>query len=325
MVGYRPAGRLSKGHRGLAQFVKGARLVITSVPQSSVEPARRWKRVAVTGASGFVGSHLVQRLQTAGVEVLELSRSRGFDVCRDELPLEGVDRIFHLAGLTGVPSAWEQPLNFFETNALGTMRVLDQCRRHGCAITFLSAYIYGLPRHLPIAEDHPVSANNPYAFSKRIAEEVCDFFVQYYGVSCVTLRLFNTYGPLQSPDFLVPFIVGQILDRGQPTVEVKDLAPKRDYIYIDDVIDAILATSTAPSGSVFNIGSGFAYSVEEIIQAAMAAAGVEKPYRSIEQRRRNEIDCVVADTTALRSATGWEPHISLVTGLRKLIESMGQP
>ncbi|WP_189502262.1 NAD(P)-dependent oxidoreductase [Mesorhizobium sp. M00.F.Ca.ET.216.01.1.1] len=299
--------------------------MIIDIPQSGAEPARGWKRVAVTGASGFIGHHLVQRLHAAGVEVLELSRSRGFDVCHDEIPLEGVDRVFHLAGLTGVPRAWEQPLDFFETNAFGTMRVLDQCRRSGCAITFLSAYVYGLPQHLPIAEDHPVTANNPYAFSKRVAEEVCGFFVQYYDVSCVTLRLFNTYGPGQSSDFLVPFIVTQILDRGRPAVEVKDLAPKRDYIYIDDVIDAILAASSAPSGSVFNIGSGLAYSVEQIIQAAMAAAGVEKPYRSTEQRRRNEIDSVVADITALRAAVGWEPRISLETGLQRLIGSMGQP
>ena len=105
--------------------------------------------------------------------MLELSRSQGFDVRLDEIPLEGVDRVFHLAGLTGVPKAWEQPLDFFETNAFGTMRVLDQCRKAGCAVTYLSAYVYGLPQHLPIAEDHPVAANNPYALSKRIAEEAC--------------------------------------------------------------------------------------------------------------------------------------------------------
>lgn len=297
--------------------------MITSVPQSSVEPAPGWKRVAVTGASGFVGGHLVKRLRTAGIEVLELSRSRGFDVCRGELPLEGVDRVFHLAGLTGVPKAWQQPLDFFETNAFGTMRVVDQCRRANCAVTFLSAYVYGLPQSLPIAEDHIITANNPYAFSKRVAEDVCRFFVEHYDMSCVTLRLFNTYGPRQSPDFLVPFIVAQILDRRRSVVEVKDLAPKRDYIYIDDVVDAILAASSAPPGSVFNVGSGLAYSVEEIIQAAMAAAGTDKPYRSTEQRRRNEIDCVLADITALRTAVGWQPRISLQTGLRKLIESMG--
>jgi nucleoside-diphosphate-sugar epimerase len=288
------------------------------------KPARGWKLVAVTGASGFVGRHLVQRLRAAGVEVLELSRSQGYDVCRDEIRLEGVDRVFHLAGLTGVPKAWEQPLDFLETNAFGTMRVLDQCRKAGCAVTYLSAYVYGPPQHLPIAEDHPVTANNPYALSKRIAEDACSFFVHYYDLSCVTLRLFNAYGPGQTAEFLIPFIVTQILDRARQTVEVKDLAPRRDYIHIDDVINAILAASSAPPGAVFNIGSGLAHSVEEIIQAAMAAAGVEKPYRSIEQRRRNEIDCVVADTTALRAAVGWEPNISLEIGLQKLIESIGQ-
>jgi len=288
------------------------------------EGALDWKLVAVTGANGFIGRHLVQRLRDAGVAVLELSRSQGFDVCSHEIPLRGVDRVFHLAGLTNVPRAWEEPLAFFEVNALGTMRVLDQCRRAGCAVTNLSAYVYGKPERLPIAEDHPAKPNNPYAFSKWVAEESCGFFADYYGLSCITLRLFNTYGPGQNLSFLIPHIVSQILDPALSTVDVKDLAPKRDYIYIDDVVDAIVVASGAPPGSIFNVGSGHAYSVEEIVQAAMTVAGVKKPYRSTEQRRRNEIDWVSADTTALRSAVGWEARTTLDVGLQKLIQSMSR-
>ena len=285
-------------------------------------PRLQWRRVVVTGATGFVGRHLVQRLQAKGINVLELSRAHGFDICRDEIRLDGVDHVLHLAGATGVPKSWHKPLEFFETNALGTVRVLDCCRHAQCGVTYLSAYIYGVPQYLPIAEDHPVSSNNPYAFSKRIGEEACSFFAQNYGVSCVTLRLFNTFGPGQSLDFIVPFIVAQVLDQRRKMIEVQDLGPQRDYVYIDDAVEAILAASDAPRGSVFNIGSGRAYSVEDIIRTATAVAGVEKPYRAVGQRRRNEIDCVVADTTALRNAVGWTPRVSLEVGLHKLIANM---
>lgn len=299
--------------------------MITGSSPPGASSVQSYNRVAVTGASGFVGQHFVHRLRAAGVAVLELSRSQGFNVCVDQIPMEGLDRVFHFAGLTGVPKAWGQPLEFFETNALGTMRVLDQCRLAGCAVTYLSAYVYGSPERLPISEDHPVAANNPYAFSKHVAEEACDFYARHYGLSCITLRLFNTYGPGQNADFLVPFIAEQLLDKGRAIIEVKDLAPRRDYVYIDDVVDAIVAASNAPSGSVFNIGSGVAYSVEEIIHAAIAAAGIDKPYRSSNQRRKNEIDCVVADISALQAAVGWEPRTSLKAGLRKIIESLARP
>jgi nucleoside-diphosphate-sugar epimerase len=285
-------------------------------------PQPQWGRVAVTGATGFVGRHLVQRLRVKGVNVLELSRAHGFDICRDEIPLDGVDYVLHLAGATGVPKAWHKPLEFFEINALGTVRVLDCCRHAGCGVTYLSAYIYGVPQYLPIAEDHPVASNNPYAFSKWIGEEACSFFAHNYGVSCVMLRLFNTFGPGQSLDFIVPSIVAQVLDQRRKMIEVQDLGPQRDYLYIDDAVEAVLAASGAASGSIFNIGSGLAYSVEDIIRTAMAVAGVEKPYRAVGQRRRNEIDCVVADTTALRNAVGWTPRVSFEAGLHKLIASM---
>ncbi|WP_109575404.1 GDP-mannose 4,6-dehydratase [Aminobacter sp. AP02] len=283
------------------------------------------KLVAVTGASGFVGRNLVKRLRLDGAKVLELSRASGFDILSDQANLEGVTHVFHIAGLTGIPHAWKEPVAFFETNALGTMRILEQCRLANCPMTFLSAYIYGAPQFLPITEQHPVVANNPYGFSKRVAEDACTFYVQNYGLRCVSLRLFNTYGPGQSSDFLLPFIVEQVLDDSREAIEVQDLEPRRDYVFVDDVVDAIVSAQSAAPGSVFNIGSGVTYSVEEVIQLTLRAAGRQKPYRAMGEKRKNEVNCVQADISALQQATGWRPRTSLADGIRKLIENAGRP
>ena len=227
--------------------------------------------------------------------------------------------MFHLAGLTNVLKSWDKPVEFYEANALGTVRVLDQCRDAGVAMTYLSAYVYGTPTELPIAENHPLSPNNPYAFSKATAESACLFYTQHCDVECVILRLFNVYGPGQDPSFLVPHVVAQVLDPHCGVVEVQDLAPERDYVFVEDAVQAIVAAGTAPSGSIFNVGSGEARSVEQVILAALAAANVKKVYRSVGMRRRNEIDQVVADISAIRSAVGWVPTYSLEAGLRRLV------
>lgn len=276
--------------------------------------------VLVTGATGFIGRHLIARLEAAGKTIVPVSPSLGLDVARDPLPLDGVDHVCHAGARTGVPAAWEDPAAFVETNTLGTVRLLDQCRRRKCGMTFLSAYVYGAPKRIPIREDDPVDANNPYALSKYLAEQACSFFVQAYGMRIVTLRLFNVYGPGQSSKFLIPFIVDQVLDPGRAEVEVLDLAPSRDFIFVADVVDAILQSTRAPTGSVFNVGSGTAHSVEDIVRRVIAAAGADKPYRGKSMRRPNEIDTTVADIGALSEAVGWRPRTSIEEGLRQVIE-----
>ena len=124
-----------------------------------------------------------------------MSLSQGFDVTRDELPLSGVRHVFHLAGRTGIATAWIDPVSFFATNALGTMRVLDQCRRCGCSMTFVSSFLYSGPFVAPAKETDPVEPQNPYALSKQVGEQVCAFYARQYGVNVVTLRLANLYGP----------------------------------------------------------------------------------------------------------------------------------
>lgn len=277
--------------------------------------------VLVTGASGFVGRHLTARLESLGKTVIRTSLSSGLDLARGELSLDGAGHVFHAGGRTGVPASWENPAEFIETNTLGTARVLDQCRRHGCGATFLSAYIYGIPRHIPIKETDPIAVSNPYALSKHLAEQACSFFATAYGVNVVSLRLFNLYGPGQNSNFLIPYILEQALDPTRDRIEVMDLHPSRDYIYIADAIDAILMSTRAKSGSVFNVGSGEAYSVEDVIKRICTAAGIVKAYIGKAQHRRNEIDITKADVSALREAVGWRPQTTLDSGLREVVKS----
>ena len=279
--------------------------------------------VLVTGAGGFVGRRLCAALEGLGRRVVTASSRAAFDPAQDPLPLDGVDHVVHAAARTGVPAAWADPAGFVEVNALGTLRVLEQARARGCGVTLLSAYVYGIPDALPIPESAPTAANNPYALSKVMAEEACAFYARAHGLRTSTLRLFNLYGPGQGDGFLVPKIARQALNPRCAVVEVADLQPKRDYVYIDDAVDAILRAIGSPPGSVFNVGSGTAHSVEQVVCAILAAAGSTKPYRGRAQRRPNEIDSTVADIGAIRAATGWRPRVAIEEGLRHVVEAMG--
>ena len=278
-------------------------------------------KVLVTGATGFIGRHLVARLENMGKQVVCVSRATGFDVTRDRLPLEGVTHVFHLAACVGVEEAWRLPIDYLNTNALGTARVIDQCRGR-CSMTFVSAYVYGNPRRLTIRESDPVDVQNPYALSKLLGEQICAFYARFYEVPIVALRPFNIYGPGQDSRLVIPHIVEQFLDSRRRVVLVKDLAPSRDYVYISDAIEGIILASQVASGSVFNIGSGTTYTVEEIITRVSKISGIRKPYHATGRKRPREIDRTCADITAFRKAVGWRPEISIDTGLRLVIESM---
>jgi nucleoside-diphosphate-sugar epimerase len=278
-------------------------------------------KVLVTGASGFIGRHLVARLDQLGKQVVCVSRQHGLDISHENLPLQGVGHVFHLAARTGVPDAWRSPLDYLSTNALGTARILEQCRGH-CSVTFISAYVYGNPGGAPISETDPVDVQNPYALSKMLAEQICNFYASSYNLQVVILRPFNVYGPGQSPNFIVPIILTQILDPLRPEIHVNDLEPSRDYLYISDMVEAIIVSSRAPRGSIFNVGSGIAYSVEELIQRACAAARIYKPYQAVGEKRRNEIGTTCADIRRLNKIVGWSPKISIDAGLSLVVESL---
>jgi nucleoside-diphosphate-sugar epimerase len=231
-----------------------------------------------------------------------------------------VDWVIHLAGRTYVPTSWSEPADFYRVNVLGTVNVLEYCRRTQARLIYVSGYCYGIPEKLPIPETAPLKPNNPYAFSKSAAEEACRFFFECLQTPVMIVRPFNIYGPGQSANFLIPRIVGQAIDPSLAAITVEDDTPRRDYVHLDDVINAIESLRRRPKpGAAFNIGSGESYSVAELAEMACRAADVRKPVVSRGNRRVNDIPNVIADITAIRAATGWSPSITLLDGLRDVV------
>jgi len=245
------------------------------------------QRVLVTGSTGFIGRRLVHRLERGGAVVTKVSRSNGIDFTQNDLPMDGVEHVYHLGGLSFVPDAWKDPAACYLANAYGTLRVLEECHRAGASMTFVSTYVYGSPAPIPVSEATPANPNNPYAFSKLAAEEACRFFAKTFGVKVSILRLFNAYGPGQAKTFLIPTIAQQVVDSSEAIV-VADLAPRRDFIHVDDVVEALLISPHLLPGQPYNVGSGQSRSVQEVIEACLAAANVKKPYRAREERRTND-------------------------------------
>jgi nucleoside-diphosphate-sugar epimerase len=290
-------------------------------PPQSPRTARPLRHALVTGNTGFIGVRLSRRLEQAGVVVTGVSRAQGVDLLRDELPLAGVEHVFHTAGLTFVPNSWTDPASYYAINANATVRVLDQCRRAAISVTYVSAYVYGSPIALPIPESMPPRPNNPYAFSKLAGEEACRFFAHTFGVRASILRLFNVYGPGQDARFLIPAIIQQVLDPRAAEITVGDVAPRRDFVHVEDVVDALMLAPGLPAGETFNVGSGRSWSVADVIAACLECAGVTKPVRETGERRPNEILDVVADISAIRRACGWQPKTDFAAGIRSVFES----
>jgi nucleoside-diphosphate-sugar epimerase len=275
-------------------------------------------KILVTGATGFLGRHLVAALESQG-RVVRAHSSRDGDIANCTLSMEGVSHVFHLAGKSYVPESWQNPQAFYHTNVMGTVNVLEHCRRNQASLTLVSSYVYGQPQRLPIAEDHPLSAVNPYAHTKILAEETARFYEQRFGLALAIVRPFNIYGPGQRPSFLIPSIVRQALDPSQAEVRVADLRPKRDYLYVGDAVMLLLATLRPGAHGVYNLGSGRSVSVAEVAQLVNHAAGVSKPVVSADEPRPGEILDVVADTSRAAAELGWQPRTSLADGIAAVV------
>ena len=278
-------------------------------------------RILVTGASGFLGRTLVHVLRGQGHQVFALDRKIGHLTDPDLFRKNGIpgpDHVFHLAARTFVPDSWVEPVEFMRVNFLGTMNVLENCRQAGASLTFVSAYLYGTPKKLPVREDALLRPNNPYALSKCVAEQACDFYYRIHGVPVQVVRPFNIYGPDQPTKFLFPSLISQIL--GENTeITVNDLEPRRDFIHVTDVANGLSMTVGRLGYGVFNLGSGVSVSVQEVLDCMQALAGTRKPVRSMGARRNNELMDVYADITTAKSELGWEPKISLDQGITLLL------
>jgi nucleoside-diphosphate-sugar epimerase len=275
----------------------------------------RSKNILVTGADGFIGSHLVSALRAAGHLVLTHTRRQG-DIRNCKLIFEDVGHVFHLAARTFVPESWSAPLTFYEVNLLGTVNVLEFCHARSASMTLTSSYVYGRPARLPISEDEPLGAFNPYSHTKILAEETGRYYQRQFGVPVTIIRPFNVYGPGQNRRFLIPTILTQAIDPAQAAIVVADLRPRRDYLYVADLIDLLVRTTFRREGGIFNAGSGWSWSVAEVIALVNELLSVAKPVRSDNLMRPDEVSDVMADISRARDEFGWVPRVTLRDGLR---------
>ena len=281
-------------------------------------------KILVTGASGFIGRALVSRLKARGRDVVPVDSSDGDIASQETLAKfvrQDIAHVFHLAGKTFVPDSWDDPQAFCQTNVLGTINVLEFCRKSRIPMTYVSAYVYGHPDALPIREDSAVRPSNPYALTKRLAEEACEFYASAHDLPVTTIRPFNVYGIGQGMNFLIPSIIHQALNESQ--IVVKDLQPKRDYVYLEDLMKALLATLNLNSKgyNVYNIGSGTSLNVKEVIDTIQDVAGTNKEIICNNSVRANELMDVVADISKVGKELGWLPEYSFRAGIEDIIRS----
>lgn len=281
-------------------------------------------KALVTGSRGFLGTRLCGSLRMQGVEVLEHDILEGDLSHPDALDaFPPCDVVYHLAARTFVPDSWALPHEFFRVNVMGTVTALEFCKKHHARFIQMSTYVYGEPQCLPIPETHPVNPTSPYHESKVLCESLGLFYHNQHGIDVFIIRPFNIYGPGQSIAFLLPKIMEQVMDTSRREIEVFDLSPKRDYVYVDDVVHALCSVLTCEGGyHVFNIGTGYSHSIEEVIQTVLAVCAVNKPYHSLQSARKNEIADCYADITNASRVLGFSPAYTLEQGIAQWIKEL---
>jgi nucleoside-diphosphate-sugar epimerase len=281
------------------------------------------KIVAITGSAGFVGSGLVKRLRSENVRVMELDLKNGIDITNWQLVenIDGIDILIHLAARTSVPESFSKPKEFLHTNINGTLNMLELCRKCNARMIFASSsLVYGIPSYLPVDEMHPINGTNPYATSKIVGEELCKGYYRSFGLRIIIVRPFNIYGAFQISDSLISTITKQAKEG---KIILRDPSPRRDYLYIDDIVDAYLKLCeyTKSDFEIFNIGMGKSYSVEEVASTMVELLGNNIEIEFTHERRVNEIDEIRAEITKARTLMNWHPRIDLKMGIQKVLDS----
>jgi UDP-glucose 4-epimerase len=281
------------------------------------------KIVAITGSAGFVGTSLMKKLMAENVRIIELDLKYGIDITNWRLVenISGIDILIHLAARTSVPDSFMNPKEFLHTNINGTLNILELCRKCNAKMIYASSsLVYGVPSYLPVDEIHPINGTNPYAISKIVGEELCKGYYQSFGLRTIIVRPFNIYGPYQTSDSLISTIIKQA-KKGKITL--RDPLPKRDYLYIDDVIEAYLniCKYTISDFEIFNIGMGESYSVEEVAHTVVELFGNDIEVEFTHESRTNEIDEISADITKAKTLMNWQPRVDLRMGIKNILNS----
>jgi nucleoside-diphosphate-sugar epimerase len=278
-------------------------------------------RIVVTGHTGFLGNHLIPVLRGNGHDTIGLSRSENNDVT-NQGTFEGVgkfDVIIHLAAQSFVPLSFRNPEIFYRENLLGVLNCLESCRKNKAKMIYLSSYVYGQPKFLPITEEHPVQPTNPYMESKYLGEELCRSYHRDFKIPVCIVRPFNIYGIGQNENFLIPAIMKQLAGN---EIRLQDSRPKRDYVHVSDVVDGIYKFLEFKSDfAIYNIGSGSSFSVAEIIEILRMGGFIgDRQISFSNQERVNEVMDVRADISRAWKDYGWQPKKELKTELVKIAE-----
>lgn len=305
-------------------------------------------RALVTGADGFIGSHLAERLVRDGAEVRALCHYNSFgsvgwldDLPREELDaietvlgdirdaelvrnaVRGQEVVFHLAALIAIPYSYQAVRSYVDTNVTGTVNVLEAVRAGDVRqmIHTSTSEVYGTPESLPIRETHPLQGQSPYAASKIAADKMAEAYALSFDTPVVTLRPFNTYGPRQSARAVIPTLLGQLL-AGVEEVHLGSLDPRRDFTFVEDSVDGFvrMATADVTPGEMLQLGTGRAISIGELVELCREVTGNHARVLVDPERirpGRSEVMVLESDPALARERLGWEPTVSLEEGLRR--------
>ena len=308
-------------------------------------------RILVTGAGGFIGSHLVELLLTEGHSVRALVRYNGRgdwghlrevpEAHRDDLDVRlgdvtdpflvrdlvaDCDVVLHLAALIGIPYSYIAPASYVATNVSGTLNILEACRqaKTGRVVVTSTSEVYGTALYAPIDEVHPLQGQSPYSASKIGADKLAESYFRSFDLPVVTLRPFNTYGPRQSARAVIPTILTQAL-KGANTIELGSLHPKRDLTYVGDTARAFLRAATVQGieGETIHFGQGTAVTVAEIAETCLRVAGSNAEIVSVQERQRpekSEVELLLCNATKAKRLLDWQPEVSLDEGLKRTTE-----
>lgn len=311
-------------------------------------------RVLVTGAGGFIGSHLVEKLLRLGARVrafvhynalgtngwlaeLDEEETGSIDLHAGDIAdyhsvlqaVEGCEFVFHLAALIGIPYSYKSPFSYLRTNVEGTLNVLEACRCSSVRrlVHTSSSEVYGSADYVPIDEKHPLHGQSPYSASKIAADKLAESYHCSFDLPVVIARPFNTFGPRQSTRAIIPTILTQLLT-GAAEIQLGSLSPTRDMNPVANTVDGLIACALASDdaeGQVFNLGSGREISIGELANLLIRMTGKSARVVSDPERQRpprSEVHRLLCDSSRAQRVLGWEPARSLEQGLEEVIPWM---
>lgn len=315
------------------------------------------KTVLVTGADGFIGSHLVEALLEEGCKVrafvyynafnswgwldtLEQEKLKKIDIFAGDVrdpngvrkAVKGTDFVFHLAALIGIPFSYHSPDSYVDTNIKGTLNILQAAKEYSVekVVITSTSEVYGTAKYIPIDENHPLQAQSPYSASKIAADKIAESFYLSFRTAVIIARPFNTYGPRQSARAIIPTIVSQVLSKNNRGIKLGRLSPIRDFSYVDDICEGFieLIKSKQAIGKTVNICSGTEISIYDLARLILEMMGSDKKIITDNTRIRpinSEIKRLVGNNELIRFLTSWRTKHSLESGLIKTIKWFKNP